>query len=306
MTADREKEAPSLGKYLKEKLPTLLYMLGGNVTLALALILFMEKNGIAAGGFTGIAIIINYVYPVRVDLFTLVLTLPFLVWGWFTRGREFTVLTFISQVMFTGVYAALRFLPTLTEDLLLASVCGGLLFGVSAVLFLRGNSSSGGTDLMVRIFAHYRRDVSLGTLILITDGLVVLASMIVAGNVEIGIYAVISLAVCSLATDRLILSANKASLFFIITENDPAPISNAILFELGRGATLLDGAGMYARHIGAEDHRSVLMVVVKPRQAFRVKSIVRKTDPRAFVVLCPADGILGEGFPTLEAGGDNW
>ena len=291
-------------KYLKEKLPMLLYMLGGNVALVLGLLLFQEKNGIAAGGFTGIAIIINYVYPVPMSLFTLVLTIPFLVWGWFVRGREFTILTAISQVMFAGVYEALRFLPTLTDDLLLASICGGLLFGLSAMLFLRGNSSSGGTDLMVRIFAHYRKDVSLGTLILITDGIVVLASMIVAGNIEIGIYAIISLAVCSVTTDSLILRANKACLFYIITENDPGPISHAILFELDRSATLMDGKGMYARHTGVEDHRSVLMVVVKPRQAFQVKAIVRRVDPKAFVVLCPADGILGEGFGNLEASGD--
>ena len=282
---------------------SLLCMLGGNLALVFGLELFLGDNGIAAGGFSGIAIIVNYVVPVPIGLFVFLLTLPFLIWSYFTRGWMFTVLTLVSTLFFSVLADTLDFLPTLTGDLLLASICGGLLYGLAAFLFLRGNSSSGGTDLAARLILHYWRSMSLGAAIIFTDGLVVLASVLVSGSVELGIYAVISLSVCSITTDMLVRTANKANLFFIITASDPSPIVKAILFELGRGATCLDAAGMYSRHLGRSDHRHVLMVVVKPREAWRIEALVRKADPSAFTVHCPADSITGEGFSFLSPDG---
>lgn len=290
----------SLRGYIKP----LIYTIAGNLALVLGLELFLSGNDIAAGGFSGIAIIVNYVVTVPIGLFVFLLTLPFLIWSWFSRGREFTVLTGISTASFSIMADALEFLPTLTNDLLLASVCGGLLYGLSAFLFLRGNASSGGTDLVARILARYRRDLSLGTTILIVDGLVILASILVSGSIELGIYAVISLGVCTIATDMMVRAANQANLFFIITREDPAPIAEAILFQLDRGATCLDGSGMYSRHIGEDHRRHVLMVVVKPREAWRVEALVKKLDPTAFTVHCPANSITGEGFEFLSPGGN--
>ncbi len=292
-------------KLLRKYFSTLLYLLVANLAMVLGLVLFLGGNGIAAGGFSGIAIIINYMVPMPIGLFTMVLTLPFLVWSWFVRGREFTVLTAVSTLMYMLLDEALTFLPLLTEDLLLASICGGLLYGLGAYLFLRCNASSGGTDLLARIFVNYKRDFSLGTMILITDGLVILASMLVAGDIEIGIYAVISLAVCSVTTDMLIHSANKASLFLIITKKDPAVLSHEILFKLERGVTRLDATGMYSKLQGLDADQHVLMVVVKPRETWRLEDLVRRTDPEAFTIHCPANSISGYGFDLLQTTSEN-
>ena len=288
---------------LRSVLGSLPDLLGGNLALVFGLNLFLEDNGIAAGGFSGIGIIVNYVVPVPIGLFVFLLTLPFLLWSYFVRGLLFTALTAVSTLFFSILADALDFLPTLTEDLMLASVCGGLFYGLAAFLFLRGNSSSGGTDLVARLLLHRWRSLSLGSAIILTDGLVVLASVLVSGSVELGIYAVVSLSVCSITTDMLIRTANKANLFLIVTARDPGPIAETILFALGRGATCLNAVGMYSRHLGHEDRRHVLMVVVKPREVWRMEALVRKADPAAFTVHCPANSISGKGFPFLSADG---
>ncbi len=285
----------------KDRLSSLLYTAGGNLSLVLGLKLFLEENGIAAGGFSGIAIILNYLFPVNIGVFTLLLTLPFLVWSYFLRGKRFTLLTAVSSLAFSLFAEALDFLPLLTEDLLLASLCGGLLYGLSAYLFLRGSASSGGTDLVARLLLHYRRELSLGTMLLIIDGIVVLASVFVSGNPELGVYAVVSLAACSAAADILVRSANKANLFFIITKH-PQKLADGILFELGRGATCLDGTGMYSRHLGENGALHILFAVVKPREVWRLEALVQRLDPEAFTVHCPANGIAGEGFSRITPG----
>jgi len=290
-------------KNRKSYLISLLYMLGGNLALVFGLELFLSDNDIAAGGFSGIAIIVNYVVPVPIGLFVFLLTLPFLIWSFLVRGWVFTLLTAVSTLFFSLLADSLVFLPTLTNDLLLASICGGLFYGLSAFLFLRGNSSSGGTDLVARLLVRHWKSMSLGTAILLTDGLVILASILVSGSVELGIYAVISLVVCSLTTDMMVRAANKANLFLIITKNDPAPMAETILFRMGRGATCFDATGMYSRHLGEEDHRHILMVVVKPREAWQIEELVRTVDPTAFAVHCPANSITGEGFEFLSPDG---
>ena len=111
----------------------------------------------------------------------------------------------------------------------------------------------------------------------------------------------IALAVCSAAADMLVRSANKASLFFIITKH-PQRLADGILFELGRGATCLEGTGMYRRHLGETGELHILFAVVKPREVWRLEALVQQLDPEAFTVHCPANGIAGEGFSRITPG----
>ena len=161
----------------------------------------------------------------------------------------------------------------------------------------QGETSAGGTDLLARLLVHRRRELSLGTLFLIVDGAVILASVLVNGDIEIGLYAAISLGVCSYVNDVLIHGMNKAEVFFIIPSGPPEPIAQAVMQRLNRGVTSLSGKGMY----GGEA-RQVLMTVVKPRQGYLVKTLVKHIDPAAFVFRAQANEVVGEGFISVDAG----
>ena len=275
-----------------------MYIILGNTFNALALNLFLTENEIAAGGFFGIAIVLNHFFYVPVGAFVLVLTVPLLIWAYFVHGWKYVLNTLVTTVGYSlFVDGSALFLHKVTDNLALAGVCGGALVGLGAVMYLQGETSSGGTDLLARLLVHRRRELSLGTMFLIVDGAVILASVLVNGDIEIGLYAAISLGVCSYVNDMLIHGMNKAEVFFIIPSGPPEPIAQAVMQRLNRGVTSLSGKGMY----GGEA-RQVLMTVVKPRQGYLVKTLVKHIDPAAFVFRAQANEVVGEGFISVDAG----
>ncbi len=122
--------------------------------------------------------------------------------------------------------------------------------------------------------------------------------MFVYGRIENGVYAALCLAVSSWVMDSLISGFNKAVVFHIILDADPEPLAQAVMRELDRGVTLQKGTGMYGH-----GEKNVLVVVVKPREVYRVKDLIKKHAPSAFAYLNPASEVVGEGFDLLSAGG---
>ena len=269
----------------------------GNLCYALAINLFMQENHIVAGGFAGLAIALNPWLHIPIGVFVLVLSIPLYVWAVFSKGWSFMLLGLIGSVMYTfEVDLGALVLPTVTHDLLLAALCGGALNGLASICFLEAETNSGGTDLLARLLLTRHRGLSLGTMFLICDGVVVLVSILVERNIEIGIYGAIGIVVSSFVGDKLIAGMNRASIYYIIPSGPAEPIADAILAELQRGVTRIRGEGMYAR-----TERQMLMTVVKPAQGYRVKALVKRIDPGAFVFMAHAAEVAGEGFIDVDA-----
>ena len=281
-----------------KKLPRkLMFIFLGNLCYALAINLFMQENRIAAGGFAGLAIALNPWLHVPIGVFVLVLSIPLYVWSVAVKGWSFMLLGLVGSLLYTlEVDLSALILPTVTHDLLLAALCGGALNGLASICFLEAETNSGGTDLLARLLLTRHRSLSLGTMFLLCDGAVVLVSMLVEQDLEIGIYGAIAIAVSSFVGDKLIDGMNRASVYYIIPSGPSEPIAREILRELQRGVTRLQGEGMYAH-----TRREVLMTVVKPAQGYRVKAIVKSIDPGAFVFMAPAAEVAGEGFVDVDA-----
>jgi len=269
----------------------------GNLCYALAINLFMQENRIAAGGFAGLAIALNPWIHVPTGVFVLVLSIPLYIWSVSVKGWSFMILGLIGSVMYTvEVDLSALFLPTVTNNLLLAAICGGALNGLATICFLAAETNSGGTDLLARLLLTRHRSLSLGTMFLFCDGAVVLISMLVERNIEIGIYGAIGIVVSSFVGDKMIAGMNRASIYYIIPSGPAEPIADAIMNELQRGVTSLQGMGMYAK-----SERHVLMTVVKPAQGYKVKALVKRIDPGAFVFMARAAEVAGEGFIDVDA-----
>ena len=233
---------------------------------------------------------------VPTGVFVLVLSIPLYVWSVFVKGWSFMLLGLLGSVLYTfEVDLSALFLPTVTHDLLLAAICGGALNGLASICFLEAETNSGGTDLLARLLLTRHRSLSLGTMFLFCDGAVVLISMLVERNLEIGIYGAIGIVVSSFVGDKLIAGMNRASIYYIIPSGPAEPIAREIMEKLQRGVTSLEGRGMYA---GTE--RQVLMTVVKPAQGYRVKALVKGINPGAFVFMAHAAEVAGEGFIDVE------
>ncbi|MBR4692562.1 MAG: YitT family protein [Oscillospiraceae bacterium] len=285
------------GAFGVQMVKKLLFIFMGNLCYALAINLFLKPNRIAAGGFAGLAIALNPWLHVPTGVFVLILSAPLFVWAVFVKGWSFMLLGLAGSVLYTfEVDISALFLPAVTHDLLLAALCGGALNGLAAICFLEAETNSGGTDLLARLLLTRHRNLSLGTMFLFCDGAVVLVSMLVEKNLEIGIYGAIGIIVSSFVGDKLIAGMNRASVYYIIPSGPAEPIAEGIMSELQRGVTALQGRGMYA-----DTERQVLMTVVKPAQGYKVKALVKRIDPGAFVFMARAAEVAGEGFVDVDA-----
>ena len=271
------------------------YLLAANVGFALALNLFYVGNNIAAGGLAGIGTVLNYFFSIPIGLTVFILNLPIVLWGLTIKGKRYVIISMIAIGVYSAIVDLLSFLPCLTEDKIVAVVCGGILYGVSAYFSVRAGISTGGTDLLEKLLITKFKALSIGQLQLIIDGSIVLLAIFAYKNIEAGIYAILAIAVTAVVTDKMNSGFNKACIFYIFANKNLDKISNAILADMGRGATLLDGEGLYSH---AE--KRVLIVALNPTEVPRLKAIVHKYDRSAFIILSPASEIIGQGFETIN------
>ena len=271
-----------------------IYLLMGTVLYALALNIFLVGNNIAAGGISGIAIIINSLTSIRISVLVFVMNVPLLVIGTIVRGWEFTRNTVIGSILYTVLVEASSYLPTATHDPLVATVFGGAMYGLGTAFLVFGNGSTGGTDIIIRVLVKIFPEISVGKMSLFVDGSVVVLAMIVYGNIEVGLYAILTIYISSVVADRVILGFDRGTLCLIITDKPSEEIAQKIMDEIDHTVTELSGRGMYSG-----THKNVLLAAIKPTEMPTLKRIVYEIDRDAFVVVMPANEILGNGFKSL-------
>lgn len=271
------------------------YLLIADILYSLALNLFYVGNNIAAGGLAGIGTIVNSLLPIPVGLTVFFLNLPIVFCGIKIKGKRYVLISVAATSLFSLIVDFLSFMPCVTDDKLVAAICGGIMYGTAAFFTSKAQISTGGTDLLAKLLITKFKSVSLGKMYLFIDGFIVVMAMVAYRNIELGIYAIMAISVCSIVTDKLNTSFNEAVIFYIFTSKPAGDLAKAIMSDMKRGATLLKGIGMYA-HM----EKDVLLVVVKPSEIPMVKKIVKIHDPDSFVVESQAREIIGNGFENID------
>lgn len=273
----------------------LLHILVGNLGYALGMNLFLFGNNISSGGFSGLGFILSHFLPVTVGTVIFAVSIPVFIWSFRVQGAKYTLSALISTVVLSVSTDLLSFLPTITENRLLAAICGGAMYGFSATILIRGRVSGSGTDLLARLMVTKFRRLSLGAYTFMCDAVVITLSAVAFGDIETAIYAAISILVSSFVTDTAISGFNRACMFQIITSADPDELSKIIYGRLDRGVTLIPATGMYKR-----EGKNMLIVVVGRRQIYEMKDIIKECAPDSFVILSNITEIMGEGFRGLD------
>lgn len=268
------------------------FLMGGNLLYALALALFLTGNNIAAGGLAGIAVVLCGFLPLGVGMLTLAMNIPILVSAVVIKGWRYTAGTIAAAFLYSFTVEILdRIMPTLTREPLVAAVFGGVLYGIGMTLLTVGNVSVGGTDLLCRLLNEKIPSLSVARLSLFIDGGIVVLAMLVFGNVEVGLYAIVTIFVCSTVADRVLLGIGRGSICLVVSGKEAEEIAAPLMEKLGRAVTRWSGNGMYTG-----ENRNVLMVAVRPREVFQVKTLLKELDPSVFVVVVPANELIGGRF----------
>ena len=258
---------------------------------------FFRANSVAMGGFTGMVQVINHYLPwVPVGSTALLMNVPLLIIGVKKLGWPIlfsTVFaTFLSNVLIDGMDAIYRF-PAM--DPLLACLYGGVLLGIALGAMLRKTATTGGTELAARLLKFKIPQLSIGKICLVIDVIVVLLYAASYGQIHNALYGIIAMYVSSVAMDMVIYGSVNAKLAIIISDHSQAITEK--LMAMGLGATILQGTGAWTGN-----GKKVLMCAAKPGKIVAIKAAVTAVDPdKAFVIVCDAREVLGEGFGELSA-----
>jgi len=281
----------SLGKRL-------LMMLIGVIIMGIGTHFFLAANSFAPGGMTGIAIIINHVFPIlNVGTVLLIGNVVLFIIGLLTLGKEFGLLTLLGTVGYSGVTLIFETLIPLTKPLVndpmvnLLVGCALLTVGLT-IVFLQG-ASTGGTDILCKIMNVYLH-IDLAKAMFMIDGLVVLSSAFFI-SLESALFAIIGTYVSAMVMDQMIAGSNRRIIMTIISDHAES-INSYINHKINRGTTIYKGCGGYS---GAE--KDIIITVVHRNEYIRIKDHIDKVDPLAFVYIHFASEVVGEGFSRAKA-----
>ncbi len=270
--------------------------------------LFLDANSLASGGVTGISIMINYVirvctgYELNTGIIILIINIPLFILGAVFFGKHFLISTVYATALSSGLMwlwdiLFASYLP-LTNNLFLTALIGGVLFGAGMGLIFRMGSSTGGTDVIVKILRKKFRYIQTGMISMAIDIFIVGTSAIVYWALgmenffEITCYTFISIVVFSTMFDFVFYGGNSAKLVYIITTHDNAQqICGRILKELDVGATFVDGEGAYTG-----DDKRIIMCAIKNFLYPKLRDIVSAVDANAFMIVSSAKEVYGEGY----------
>ena len=249
-------------------------------------------NQITLGGMTGLGQIIHAIVPaIPVGSAVIALNLPLFLLGWRLLGWKLLASSlFATAATSLGVdlLAACYSFPPM--DPMLATLCGGALMGLSLGMVFSQGATTGGTDIVARLLKLRWPWLPLGKLILVPDGVVLALAALAFGRVEAALYGAVGLFVATRVMDTVLYGLDTSKVAYIISDRWEA-LAQVLLKEQDRGVTILRGQGAYTGR-----DKQVLMVAFKQRDIVQIKRTVHQLDPKAFLIVCDAHDVLGEGF----------
>ena len=266
----------------------------GAVLYAVSIGLFLDPNHLSAGGVTGIAQILSEYLPIGTGTLSLLMNIPVMFLGMWKFGWRFFALTGYALVLSAPLIDVFVAHP-LTNDPVLAALAGGALLGVGMGILFRAGSSSGGVDIITKVIRLHFPHVKTGVIFFILDAIIIGASALVFGNLDIGLYATIGILITTFVMNYVLYGSDEARMVYIIS-NEPQKIANLLLAELNLGGTFLNGYGAYT---GKE--KKVLMCVMRPKQLPAAREVAASVDPNAFLIVAGVSAVFGEGFKAHNA-----
>jgi len=279
----RKQPSPQL-----DMLRSILLLLIGSFAIAVSFNLFLVPLGIAAGGVSGLSILLNRVSGISPAYIQWALNVPLFLLGLWLLGKRFALKTALGSFVLPLFVLLTSHWPAPTANALLAAIYGGIGVGFGLGLVFRGRGSTGGLDLAAQLLHRYT-GIRLGLAVACFDGLVIAAAGIVIAP-ENALYALIGLFVTTKTIDFVQSGITLSKVAFIVTRR-PDEMTQLVLRNLDRGLTQLDGRGGYTG-----EQRIILMVVVGRSEVAQLKQLVQQVDAGAFVIISDTTEVLGEGF----------
>lgn len=284
----------------KEMLQNTLWILAGNIALAMGVAWFILPNDVLTGGLAGVAIALEPLIHLNPELVINVLTVVLFLAGSVILGKKFAAKTILSTICYPLLLTLLSYLAknviapdTFIMDKYLATIYGGALMGIGVGCVFRTGASTGGMDIPPLIINKYTH-IPLPTLVLIVDALTVLLGAAVYG-LQAALTGILSVWVSSYMINKTMMIGGHDARNVMIVSNKHKEIMDRIHEALERGTTILEATGGYS-----SEKRPVIMAVVAKKQLPELQHLVSHIDPEAFVIVMEANEVQGLGFTYEE------
>jgi len=269
-------------------------ILAGSVISAVAMNMFLIPHQLAAGGVSGLAVVLFHLFNIPVGLTIIVVNAPLFIWAYYLLGPRVVLQSLFGTILFSVAVELTAFLPAATDDVLLSAAYGGVTMGIGVGLVFRFRGSTGGTSILSLILNKVA-GLSVGQGLLGGDLLVIVLAVFIFGG-EAAMYAALAMFISSWVIDVVQEGLGLAKAAIIITSYGEE-MNGRLLRELGRGVTRLEGQGGYTG-----EEREVLLCVVTSREIAHLKMIIHEVDAKAFLIIGNATEVFGEGFKQAQTG----
>lgn len=277
------------------KIKNSLFILLGAAIFAFGIVHFNMQNNLAEGGFTGITLLLYFLFGFDPAITNLALNIPLFLIGWRLLGRQtflYTVIGTVAVSIFLSIFQRYMIHMPLRHDMTLAALFAGVFIGVGLGIIFRYGGTTGGVDIIARL-VHKYKGISMGKTMFAFDAAVITLSLLLYLSYREAMYTLVAVFIAARVIDFLQEGGYAAKGATIISEKSEE-IANRILTEMERGVTVLKGRGSYTKR-----DRDVLYCVVAKNELPRLKSVIMSVDPHAFVAVTDVHDVLGEGF-TLD------
>ena len=278
----------------------------GSFVMSAGFVLFTNPYKIVPGGVYGLGRAFHYLVPsIQTGTFGLMMDIPLLITGLLVFGGNFGVKTVTAAITvplfingltdllgedpFDGICFISQYL-NLSNDILLASIFGGVLIGAGVGIIVKFDATSGGTDVVSMLVSRFMH-MKFASAMFIVESIVVLVGMLILRDWTMPLYALVCIFAQSKVTDFVLSgSTSNNKLLFIITQKNDE-MRDYVINDLDRSGTYIKAKGMYTGN-----DTEMLFIVVSERQISGVRDKIKEVDPKAFVVIVNTQDTFGEGF----------
>ena len=278
-------------KKIWKKIDWILLTALGSAVFALGFSLFLEPNNINAGGISGLAQALAHIIGLQnVGILSVLLNLPLFLIGGLRVGKRFFAGSLLGMLLSGFLIDTFALISIGPQDTLVSGIYGAVLCGLGIGIVFAAGTSTGGSDILVRLLKLRYRNVPIGIISTAFDAVVVALTGIVFLDLSRALFSGIVVFIMGRVMDVVVYRFDYSKVALIVSDR-AEEIAKGICEKLDRGATFLHGQGFYSRQ-----EKNVVLTVVKKRQLAELKELVMEQDENAFVIVQEAHQVLGDGF----------
>ena len=276
----------------KINLKQYIFIVLGSLAMAFGTVSFLSPNQIITGGGVGISLLLHALFPqITLGIFMAIVSIPFLIMSYIFFGKYYLFKTFIVVILlstFTDVLKEVLHVKSMTNDILLAAIFGGIFIGLGVGFVIKGRASTGSTSVVGEIVAK-KTKYKAAEVLLAIDATIMFASVFVYNDINKSLYSMISVYVGIRVID-MILTGRPSKKIVNIVSNNVEVLKEQIRERIEEHGTILTGIGL---HQG--QNKTIIYVTVEASKIDLLKNLITKYDPDAFMIITEASEFLGRG-----------